>query len=354
MVMMTEYVMETKPFDQVYLHGLIRDEHGKKMSKSAGNGIDPIPMIEKFGTDAVRLSLIIGATPGNDLSLSETKIGGYRNFVNKLWNISRFILTSVDDVRLVAEAPEGKTMADRWILQRLHQTIETVTTMIEKKQFSLAAENLYSFTWSELADWYLEIAKVLNRTNPAEKKMRDDVILYVLQNLLKLWHPFTPFVTEVIWKQFETGRFLMLDRWPEKKEIRDENEESEEMKRLQEIITTLRNARSEHKIQPAVITNVKHVGQHEEQIEQWKNIIETLARVKFVTALESKLELKGTWFRLLTDIAAPQEEVNHEEILKYIRTLEDKLANKEFVERAPAQVIAETNKKLAEAKSKLA
>jgi valyl-tRNA synthetase len=133
MVMMTEYVMETKPFDQVYLHGLIRDEHGKKMSKSAGNGIDPIPMIEKFGTDAVRLSLIIGATPGNDLSLSETKIGGYRNFVNKLWNISRFILTSVDDVRLVAEAPEGKTMADRWILQRLHQTIETVTTMIEKK-----------------------------------------------------------------------------------------------------------------------------------------------------------------------------------------------------------------------------
>ncbi len=353
MVMMTEYVMETKPFNQVYLHGLIRDEHGKKMSKSSGNGIDPIPMIAKFGTDAVRLSLIIGATPGNDLSLSETKIGGYRNFVNKLWNISRFILTSVDEVKLITEAPEGKSMADRWILQRLHQTIETVTAMIEKKQFSLAAENLYSFTWSELADWYLEIAKVLNRTNPAEKKMRDDVILYVLQNLLKLWHPFTPFVTEVIWKQFETGAFLMLDSWPKKEARSLELEVGEEMQQLQEIITSLRNARSEHKIAPAVITKVKHVGQHEDSIEDWKNIIETLARVKFVDSLESKLELKGTWFRLLTDIAAPVQEINHEEVLKYIRTLEDKLANKEFVERAPAQVIAETKKKLVEAKGKL-
>jgi valyl-tRNA synthetase len=126
------------------------------------------------------------------------------------------------------------------------------------------------------------------------------------------------------------------------------------MQQLQEIITSLRNARSEHKIQPAVITNVKHVGQHEESIEEWKMIIETLARVQFVDALESKLELKGTWFRLLTDIAAPVQEVNHEEVLKYIRTLEEKLANKEFVERAPAQVIAETKKKLAEAKGRLA
>ncbi len=351
MIVMTEYVMETKPFNQVYLHGLIRDEHGKKMSKSAGNGIDPIPMIEKFGTDAVRLSLIIGATPGNDLSLSETKIGGYRNFVNKLWNISRFILTSVDEVKLITEAPEGKTMADRWILQRLQQTVEAVTMMLEKKQFSLAAENLYSFTWSELADWYLEIAKVLNRTNPADKKNRDDLMLYVLQTVLKLWHPFTPFVTEVIWKQFETGKFLMLDTWP-KSGIRNSGSGTDEpMEQLQEIITSLRNARSEHKIQPAIITNARYVGQ--QSIDSWRDIIETLGRVKFVESLESKLELKGTWFRLLTDITAPEQEVNHEEVLRYIRTLEEKLANKEFVERAPAQVITETKKKLAEAKAKL-
>jgi len=351
MIMMTEYVMEDKPFSQVYLHGLIRDEHGKKMSKSAGNGIDPIPMIEKFGTDAVRLSLIIGATPGNDLSLSETKIGGYRNFVNKLWNISRFIISSVDQIRLVTIAPEVSELADRWILQRLQQIITEVTQFLEKKQFSLAAEHLYTFTWTELADWYLELAKVQNRIDPKTKKQRDELMLFILQNIIKLWHPFTPFVTEVIWRQFETGTFLMSDQWPKSTLGSLKSEVDDQMIQLQEIITVLRNARSENKIAPVTITQVRYLGQ--QSIDDWKPYIETLARVTFVDSLEAKLELKGSWFRLLTDISVPEKKVDTVEITNYIKQLETKLANKDFLARAPAEVVAEMRKKLALAQGKL-
>ncbi len=232
MILMSTYVLREVPFKKVYLHGLVRDIQGRKMSKSLGNVIDPLEVIPKYGTDALRLALVIGNTPGNDLRLSEEKIAGFRNFTNKLWNISRFILLQVppsplpspspgrgeserhprplrerDGVR--GQTPTPQTPADKWILARLQKVIAQTSRLIEQDKFSLAGEELRAFTWEELADRYLEIAK--------REKGKEEILAYILETILKLWHPFMPFVTEAIWQQSLArgeDNFLMIQSWP--------------------------------------------------------------------------------------------------------------------------------------------
>ena len=206
MILMSTYLVNDVPFKTVYLHGLVRDSEGRKMSKSLGNILDPLEMIVANGADATRLSLMIGSSPGNDTKLSEEKVAGYRNFANKLWNIARFVFMSVDEVQ-PCDKVEPQTLADRWILGRLSEVIEKVTEHHEKYELSLAGELLRDFTWNEFADWYVEIAK----TQPGENTNR--VLLYVLQNLLKLWHPMMPFVTEELYKQFNSDLLIVAD-WP--------------------------------------------------------------------------------------------------------------------------------------------
>ncbi len=238
MVLMTSYVLKQVPFRTVYLHGLVRDKQGRKMSKSLGNGIDPLEMIEKYGADALRLSMIIGTTPGNDFRLYEEKIAGYRNFVNKLWNICRYIFLSAGEVKVADTPPAPKTLADRWVLSRFRFIIDLVTKKIETYQFSEAGEALYDFTWHELADWYLEVAKL--------EGAKDELLSYLLTNLLKLWHPYTPFVTEVLWKEAfgESAGFLMVQRWPSSVKIED-GVALLAFKLMQEIIAAIRNFRSQ-------------------------------------------------------------------------------------------------------------
>jgi valyl-tRNA synthetase len=225
--------------------------------------------------------------------------------------------------------------------------------MLEKKQFSMAAETLYALTWSELADWYLEMAKVMNRTEPESKKQRDELMLYVLQTILKLWHPFTPFVTEVIWKQFATNKFLMLESWPTKATsyLSYNQDLLDQMERLQEIIISLRNARAENKVAPSTLSQIRYFGPTD--ITPWKALIESMARVTFVPELTSASELKGSWFRLATDIKAQKPVVDETSVKQYITDLEAKLADSNFTSRAPVQVIEETKRKLAEARAKL-
>jgi len=224
----------------------VRDKQGRKMSKSLGNGIDPLAMIDKYGADALRLSMIIGTTPGNDFRLYEEKIAGYRNFVNKLWNISRYILLSVESPQVTESVPEAKTLADKWILSRFRTIADLVTKKIQTYQFSEAGEVLYDFTWHELADWYLEIAKI--------EGDKEKILNYLLTGLLKLWHPFTPFVTEVLWQEAfgkEVG-LLMVQTWPKELPVYDAKAEAE-LKVIQDIVMAIRNFKSENKILPSQV-----------------------------------------------------------------------------------------------------
>ncbi|MFH0853484.1 MAG: class I tRNA ligase family protein [bacterium] len=230
MILMSTYALCEIPFKTVYLHGLVRDSQGRKMSKSLGNGIDPLAMTDKYGADATRLSLVISTAPGNDMRLSEQKIAGYRNFVNKLWNISRFSLLQGAD--RVMPSDQTKTLADQWILSRLNRLISQTTKDLNEFKFSPAAEAVYNFAWHEFADWYLEIAK-------AEKNIA--LVRYILENILKLLHPYLPFFTERIWRElYPSGPLLLITRWPEadKKKISAKSEA--DFVKLQKTVQALR------------------------------------------------------------------------------------------------------------------
>ena len=219
MVLMSTFHLGQVPFKNVYLHGLIRDGKGRKMSKSIGNIIDPLDMIEKYGADATRLSLIVGAAPGNDMPLSEEKIRGYKHFANKLWNISRFVLTSTTDFDTSAE-PTFSTR-DTEILNDLKAVIAEVSDDIEKFQLYLGAEKAYHYVWHELADKILEESKeVLNGDDASAKHARQAVLRECLTTSLKLLHPFMPYVTEAIWQELPKGMkdndILMVAKWPDK------------------------------------------------------------------------------------------------------------------------------------------
>ncbi|MCK4554181.1 class I tRNA ligase family protein, partial [Candidatus Parcubacteria bacterium] len=266
MIIMTTYAVGDIPFKDVYLHGLVRDEKGRKMSKSLGNAIDPLDVCAKYGTDAVRLSLIIGTTPGNDLNLSEEKIAGYRNFTNKLWNIARYILqTTANSKQQTANSKAtgwlaSHSVADEWILQKMQKLIKQVSDDLDNYRFSQAGERLRDFTWNDFADWYIEVSKF------EKNNEKDKILIMILQDLLKLWHPFMPFVTEVIWSETGEQRFLMVEKWPSSatpvapllarggamdvKKATD-GKPSNDFELIKNVIVAIRNARSENKVEPA-------------------------------------------------------------------------------------------------------
>jgi valyl-tRNA synthetase len=214
MILMTEFTLDTIPFKTVYLHGLVRDAQGRKMSKSLGNNMDPLDVTAKFGADAARMALIVGNTPGTDMRISEDKVKGYKHFANKLWNIARFILDNSKNADMSASLTDGD--AD---LLSTHETLtKEVTTDIEEFRIYMAAEKLYHYAWHELADKILEESKPLFAGNDAvAKASRARLLLTLLDRTLRLLHPFIPFVTEEIWQSLPTkdAQFLMVARWPE-------------------------------------------------------------------------------------------------------------------------------------------
>lgn len=341
MILMTEYILKDKPFDIVYLHGIIRDKEGKKMSKSLGNGIDPIDMIDKFGTDALRLSLIIGSSPGADLRLYEEKIAGYRNFVNKLWNISRFIFGSVGKIYRISKQPQPKTLADRWILAEFNKLIEQVTSDFDNYRFSSAGEKIYEFSWSKLADWYLEISKI--------EKGKDEILLYILERLLVLSHPFTPYVTEVIWQQFATDNLLMVDKWPSF--IKFDDSILSDFAELKELVVAIRNLKAENKIAP---TDFPDCYIDSSVLDKdYLSLVAVLSRVKLVDrklAVEPiVINSSQVYINLKKELSVKEKE----DLEKYIKDVEAKLANQNFIGNAPAQVIEDTKQRLKDAKQKL-
>jgi valyl-tRNA synthetase len=357
MIMMSLFALNEVPFSKVYLHGMVLDKNGKKMSKSKGNGIDPVEMIEKFGADAVRLSLLMGFTPGNDTKFSEERIETKRNFVNKLWNISRFILSVAEtdgfDVKQTIIKPEPKTLADKWILNSLARTIAAVDRDIEEMNFSAAADELNDFTWNKLADWYLEIAKV--------EKDKSQILVYILRNILILWHPFIPFVSEKIWSSFNDN-LLMVEKWPAIISLDTKTTDlvERDFNSLQEIVVAIRNARSENKIEPAKKLPALVYGHELETV-----IRENSALIKNLKTGLDSLEVKASGVKISGAILAISGKVEiyllgaidkdkeTARLLKEKANLEKllelqikKLANEEFVSRAPEKIVALEKEKI--------
>tara|TARA_Y100000294_G_scaffold176721_1_gene199844 strand:- start:1329 stop:1970 length:642 start_codon:yes stop_codon:yes gene_type:complete len=213
MVLMSGFHLGELPFKNVILHGIVRDRQGRKFSKSLGNGIDPLEIIEKYGADALRMGLIVGAAPGNDVKFDEQKIKGYKHFTNKIWNISRFVLENTKDVNMDAEYVKE----DRVIRERFDVVLKEVTKDIERYRLDLAAETLYHYTWHTFADTILEHSKAIFEDEPENVESRKKLLISILADLLKLLHPFMPFITEEVWSLLprKDSELLMVSKWPE-------------------------------------------------------------------------------------------------------------------------------------------
>jgi valyl-tRNA synthetase len=334
------------PFRTVYLHGLVTDEHGKKMSKSRGNVINPLDFTAKYGTDALRLALTIGITPGNDGRLSDRKVEGYRNFCNKLWNVARFVIAQLSDETSKGPSsrrPEPHSPADAWILARVNDTVRSVTTAIEDYRFSEAGQQVYSLLWDDFADWYVEAAKVEQTPN---------VLYHALSTILTLLHPIAPFVTEAIWEALP-GRDgqLITAPWPEAvKAPAALTKEAAKFESIKDVVQAARTVSAEEQLsKPTILTT-------DPQLADSAGLIARLARAGGVKQVE-----KGSGVFLGTQapawIEATAEQVTtrkhrleklRAEKQAYLKSLDARLANKSYVKSAPADVVQETRTRQAE------
>ncbi|MDD4753989.1 MAG: valine--tRNA ligase, partial [Desulfitobacteriaceae bacterium] len=246
MIFMGLEFMEREPFKEVFIHGLVLDSLGRKMSKSLGNGVDPLEIIDQYGADTLRFMLVTGNTPGNDLRFQVERLDAARNFANKIWNASRFVLMNLADYRPDAEEISFN-LADRWILERYRKIAAEVTRYLEKYELGEAARILYDFTWNEFCDWYIELAKLrLYKETGAEKYTAQHVLTYVLSGIMKLMHPFMPFITEEIWQHLpHEGETIMLSPWPDTEGMTSYAQEEAEMGLVMEVIRAVRNIRAE-------------------------------------------------------------------------------------------------------------
>ncbi len=359
MILMSTYVLDKIPFRDVYIHGILRDEKGRKFSKSLGNVIDPVEICQKYGTDALRLSLIIGTTPGNDMNLGEAKIAGFRNFANKLWNIARYVLDHYDMFHTVigdtAWEEYGLTVADHWILNKFNSLVKEVGDDLNNYRFSQAGERLREFTWNDFADWYIEVSKF----EKGDDKER--ILNLILHDLLKLWHPFMPFVTEVIWQSMGEKELLMTEKWPKEKDDFFDLEVLINFDLIINIIKAIRNARSVYRIKPsqkieAVIYAGNKVKLIESQIELIKRLRTGIKELEikqkgekkknaiYLTVDNVEIYLEVPDFDFKAEINRLEKEVKEQG--QRIKILAKKLANKSFIERAPEQIVQQEKEKL--------
>lgn len=363
MIIMSSYAMNEIPFEKVYLHGLIRDKHGQKMSKSKPETcIDPLEMIAKYGTDAVRLSLVIGSTPGSDMRLYEEKIAGYRNFVNKIWNAARFALMNVkkEDLKKKFEPGMIKTFADKWILTELQKLIKEVNRDMEKFRFSDAGTKIYDFIWRQYCDWYLEISKGEHK-NPA-------VLLFVLKSTLKLLHPFVPFVTEKLWEFLKEDEMLISSKWPEYNKKLIFGKEAKAMEFVHEIINKIRSIRAELKVEPIKkIHAIIYAGKYLSLIERKREPLMRLARLENLEITETGPRIPNSKSGFIEDIEIylPLNEMvdsnkERKRIEKELAGLEgfakglsSKLQNPGFLKQAPKEVIEKEQQRLNQTKTSI-
>lgn len=365
--------MNEVPFPQVFIHGLVMDALGRKMSKSLGNGVDPIDVIESHGADSLRFMLVTGNTPGNDLRFYYERLDGARNFANKLWNASRFVLMNLEDFE-PEESPGEYTLVDRWILSRYQKAVAEVTGYLESYELGEAARVLYEFIWSEFCDWYIELVKprLYGKTGRADRVTAQHVISSVLKGTLELLHPFMPFITEEIWQNLPGhGLTIMRAEWPHvRNELIDLQAESE-MELLMEVTKAIRHIRSEMNVPPGrkaeVLVVAPDTGTRASVVEHVKyieglasaelNILESMpvapeqAAHAVTRGIEIFVPLKG-----LIDVDKETARLKKElaSLEKDLARVKGKLGNAGFLSKAPAEVVEKEKAKEEELSGKAA
>ena len=350
MMMMSTFAMDgVAPFKTIMLHGLVRDQFGKKMSKSRGNVVDPIEFMDKYGADALRFTLARGANPGTDQALAEDWIGGSRNFATKLWNATRFAMMNGATVSGELPPLESLNAIDKWILSRLSETVSETTELLEKYEFSRACELMYHFAWDDLCDWYLELSKEAFASGNADSTKR--VLGYVLDQLFRLMHPVMPFITEQMWTTLTGGESLVIASWPVANPAHVNKDAENLVASLQEIITEVRRFRNDQGIK----TSLKIPG----RIVAKGQIADYASAVAFVVRMElgeitpsAKCEAAGVTieFDLTGSIDVVAERARLEKDLataiKDKQTAEVKLGNEGFMAKAPENVVVEIRERL--------
>jgi valyl-tRNA synthetase len=359
MLMISLWFTDEVPFRVVHNHGLVRDEHGKKMSKSFGNVVDPLELIERYGADATRFALLRSAAPGADVPLAEEWVEGTKRFANKLWNACRFALSNLDGVR-PGEVPPLDELAleDRWILSRLEATRQEVEAGFDGYDWPVVARALYHFAWDELADWYLEAVKVrVYGDDEAEANIARTVLARVLDDLLRLLHPFMPFVTEALWRAL-TGAHggaesLMAARWPQGREPLVDPASEHAFGVIQDLVTELRKFRSQNSIPPSARFGIRVASSESALLEQHAELVTALAGLDAVELVDALEDRPGT-SKVVFDVGEAQVELAglidvegelarlDKELGKAraeLERIDGKLANESFVAKAPAEVV---------------
>ena len=358
------------PFNTVFFHGLIRDAQGRKMSKSLGNGVDPLDVISVYGADALRFTLVTANSPGNDLRFSEEKVSASRNFANKIWNAARFILMNIEGKDIDCALPKKLYTSDKWILNRFNNVTAAVTENLEKFELGMAVSKLYDFIWDDFCDWYIELAKI--RMNGADEESADSarrVLVWTMSNTLKLLHPFMPYITEEIWQTLpHDGEALIVAKWPEYDEALSFPQEAKDLENVMALIRAIRTRRNEMNVPPSKKAHIYIDTAHPAPYEEASEFIARLA-------YGSKVEI-GTGFDVqgavtavtddakallpmddLVDKAAETARLNKElaNAQKQLDTVKAKLANEKFTSKAPQNVIdgVKANGEKLEAKIKL-
>ncbi len=343
------------PFDTVLIHGLVRDAQGRKMSKSLGNGIDPLEIIDKYGADALRFTLATGNSPGNDMRFSDERVEASRNFANKIWNAARFILMNLGENEPTPHIPANLILEDKWILSLYNALVADVTDCLEKFELGMAVQKLYDFIWDVFCDWYIEIAKIrLNGEDEAAKSTVKAVLVYVMSNTLKLLHPFMPFITEEIWQTLpHEGESIMISSWPKADDALNYTAEEAQMERIMIAIKAVRNRRAEMNVAPSKKAKVfietaygntfqngtvffnrlasaseVQVAEAFDGMDDAVSIITESARIYI--PMDELVDFKAELARLEKEKAAVQKELDF---------VNSKLNNENFVSKAPAAVV---------------
>ena len=346
--------MHERPFDTVFIHGIVRDAQGRKMSKSLGNGIDPLIVIDEYGADALRFTLATGNSPGNDMRFSDEKVGASRNFANKLWNAARFILMNLGEDEKAPHIPDELALEDKWILSLFNKLTKEVTDNLDKFELGIAVQKLYDFIWDVFCDWYIEISKIrLNSGDEKAAQTARDMLVYIMSNTLKLLHPFMPFITEEIWQTLpHEGESIMISEWPVYKDEYDFSVEEQEMDRIMEAVRAIRNRRAEMNVPPSKKAKYYIATAHKDTFEKAGIFMQRLASCSeaeigdsfeiddavCIVTTDAKIYIPlGELVDFEKEIARLNKE--KEKVLKDLEFIDKKLNNENFVSKAPKAVV---------------
>ena len=373
MMMMSLKFFDKVPFHDIYIHAIVRDKLGRKMSKSLNNGIDPIEMVDKYGADAFRFTLAAGAGYNRGLNLDPERIGGYRNFINKIWNAFRFVHPTLKNANSQLPALKKLSHHEKWILSELNETTRIVNKKIEEYRYDDACSSIYSFVYDKLCSWFIEISKEILRTENDSQKQRATVLKYTFEKTISLLHPFIPFITEELWSHLKDGHddLLIIQEYPEYNEQLNFSQERSDMKKFIEIVTAIRNLKAGFNISPKKMVDVT-ISTNEQQTSRYlreqETVLTHLARIKTLS-LHSERNIQRpapSLFKATThsdifislqgiDLTEQKKRLKKEQskIEKELTKYENKLSNKKFLEGAPPEIVHQVRTDAEELKTKI-